>query len=60
MAINIVITILSIFIDLASSEQNDVGLVIEKPKWCNSASLTDYYTFLEFEKQYKYPCATYI
>ncbi len=51
---------LSIFIDLAFAEQNDVDIVIEKPKWCNSTSLSHYYTFIEFQKEYKYPCATYI
>jgi hypothetical protein len=57
--INIVITILSVFIDLAFAGQNDV-VVIEKPKWCNSANISYYYTFMEFQKEYKYPCATYM
>ena len=55
--------ILSVFIDLAFAEQNDV-VVIEKPKWCNSANISYYYTFnyifMEFQKEYKYPCATYM
>ena len=50
---------LSVFIDLAFAEQNDV-VVIEKPKWCNSANISHYYTFMEFQKEYKYPCATYM
>ena len=50
---------LSVFIDLAFAEQNDV-VVIEKPKWCNSANISYYYTFLEFQQEYKYPCATYM
>ena len=51
--------ILSVFIDLALAEQNDV-VVIEKPKWCNSANISYYYTFMEFQKEYKYPCVTYM
>ena len=50
---------LSIFINLAFAEQNDV-IVIEKPKWCNSTSISYYYSFMEFQDEYKYPCATYI
>lgn len=50
---------LSVFIDLAFAEQNDV-VVIEKPKWCNSANISYDYTFLEFQQEYKYPCATYM
>jgi len=56
---NIVIMILSVFIDLAFAERNDV-VVIEKPKWCNSANISYDYTFLEFQQEYKYPCATYM
>ncbi len=56
----IVFIVLSIFIDLAFVEQNVVDVVIEKPKWCNSASLSHYFIFMEFQKEYKYPCATYI
>ena len=33
---------LSVFIDLAFAEPNDV-VVIEKPKFCNSANLSYYY-----------------
>jgi hypothetical protein len=58
-AINIVTMMLYIFIDIAFAEQND-AVVIEKPKWCNSANLSNYYTFGEFQEEYKYPCATYI
>ena len=56
---NIVVMTLSVFIDLAFAEPNDV-VVIEKPKWCNSANLSHYYTFGEFQEEYKYPCATYM
>jgi hypothetical protein len=55
---NIVILGLSVFIDLAFAEPNDV-IVIEKPKFCNSANLSYYYTLEEFQEEYKYPCATY-
>ena len=57
--INIVVMMLSVFIDLAFAEPNDV-VVIEKPKWCNSANLSYYYTLDEFQEEYKYPCATYM
>jgi hypothetical protein len=50
--------ILSVFIDLAFAESND-DVVIEKPKFCNSANLS-YYYLLEFQEEYKYPCATYM
>jgi hypothetical protein len=56
--INIVVMMLSVFLDLAFAEPNDV-VVIEKPKWCNSANLSYYYTLGEFH-EYKYPCATYM
>ena len=56
---NIVVMMLSIFIDLAFAQPNDV-VVIEKPKFCNSANLSYYYTFLEFQQEYKYPCTTYM
>ena len=56
---NIVIIILSVFIDLAFAEPNDV-VVIQKPKWCNSANLSYYYTFGEFQEEYKYQCPTYM
>ena len=56
---NIVIMILSVFMDLAFAEQNDI-VVNEKPKWCNSANISYYYTFMEFQKEYKYPCVTYM
>jgi hypothetical protein len=52
--------ILSISLNLAFAEQNDIDLIVEKPKWCNSASTSYYYTFMEFQEEYKYPCATYI
>ena len=41
---------LSVFIDLAFAEPNDV-VVIEKPKFCNSANLGYYYP-LEFQEEY--------
>ena len=56
---NIVIMILSVYIDLAFTEPSDV-VVMEKPKFCNSANLSYYYTLEEFPKEYKYPCATYM
>jgi hypothetical protein len=49
---------LSVSIDLAFAKQNDV-VIIQKPKWCNSANLSYYYTLGEFH-EYKYPCATYM
>jgi hypothetical protein len=58
-AINIVIMMLSVLIDIASAEQNDV-VIIEKPKWCNSANLSYYYTLGEFHEEYKYPCSKYM
>jgi len=56
---NIVVMMLSVFIDLALAEPNDV-VVNEKPKFCNSANLGYYYTLDEFQEEYKYPCATYM
>ena len=56
---NIVVMMLSVFIDLVFAEPNDV-VVIEKPKLCNSANLSYYYTMEEFQEEYKYPCATYM
>ena len=56
---NIVVMMLSVFIDLAFAEPNDV-VVIEKPKFCNSANTSYYYTLEEFQEEYKYPCATYM
>ena len=56
---NIVIMMLSVFIDLAFAEPNDV-VVIEKPRFCNSANLSYYYTLEKFQEEYKYPCATYL
>lgn len=59
-AINIVFSILIIFIDLVSAKQNNVEGFIEKPKWCNSFSISNYHTQMEVQKEYKYPCATII
>ena len=56
---NIVVMMLSVFIDLAFAEPNDV-VVIEKPKFCNSANLSYYHTLEEFQAEYKYPCATFM
>ena len=50
---------LSVFINLAFAEQNDV-VIIEKPKWCNSTSIGYYYKLGEFQEEYKYPCSTYM
>ena len=50
---------LSVFTDLAFADQNDV-VVIEKPKFSNSANLSYYYTLEKFQEEYKYPCATYM
>ena len=50
---------LSVLIDLALAEPNDV-VVIEIPKFCNSATLSYFYTLDEFQEEYKYPCATYM
>ncbi|MDX1372005.1 MAG: hypothetical protein R3321_06020 [Nitrososphaeraceae archaeon] len=58
--INIVIMSISIFIDLVYAEQNDVDGFIEKPNWCNSASISHYYILIESPKEYKYPCATFM
>ena len=51
---------ISIFIDLVYAEQNDVDGFIEKPNWCNSASISHYYILIESPKEYKYPCATFM
>jgi hypothetical protein len=51
---------LSVLIDIAFAEQNDDAVIIEKPKWCNSANLSYYYTLGEFHEEYKYPCSKYI
>jgi hypothetical protein len=56
---NIVVMMLSVFIDLSFAEPNDV-VVIEKPQWCNSANTSYYYKLGEFQEEYKYPCSTYM
>jgi hypothetical protein len=53
-------TTLSIFFKLVFAEENYVKFIIKKPEWCNSTSLVYYYTILEVQKEYKYPCASYI
>jgi hypothetical protein len=56
-----IIMTLSIFIDLAFAEEYTIDvLVIEKPKWCNSASISYYSTLIEFQEEYKYPCVKYM
>ena len=57
---NVVIMILSISLDLVYAQQDDVNIIIEKPKWCNSANISYYYPFADFQEEYKYPCATYM
>jgi hypothetical protein len=57
---NIIIMILSISLNLVYAQQDDVDIIIEKPKWCNSANISYYYTFGDFQEEYKYPCATYM
>ena len=51
---------LSISLDLVFAEVNYADVVITKPKWCNSANLTYSSLFIEFQKEYKYPCAQVI
>jgi len=52
---------LSIFIDLAFAEEASIdGIVIEKPKWCNSVSINYYSIPVGLEEEYKYPCVTYM
>jgi hypothetical protein len=59
--INMMIMTLSIFIDLAFAEQASIDvIVIEKPKWCNSASISYYSIPVGSEEEYKYPCVTYM
>ena len=48
---------LPISLDLVFAEVNYVDVGITKPKWCNSANLTYSLLFIEFQKEYKYPCA---
>ena len=51
---------ISIFIDLAFAEEASIDvIVIEKPKWCNSASIS-YSIPVGLEEEYKYPCVTYM
>jgi len=59
--INMMIMTLSIFIDLAFAEEASIDvIVIEKPKWCNSASISYYSIPVGLEEEYKYPCVTYM
>jgi len=48
---------LSISLDLVFAEVNYIDVGITKPKWCNSANLAYSLLFIEFQKEYKYPCA---
>ena len=54
------IMMLSIFIGLAFTEASIDVIVIEKPKWCNSASIGYYSIPVRLEEEYKYPCVTYM
>jgi hypothetical protein len=60
LAISIGIMTLSISLDLVLAEVNYVDIGITKPKWCNSANLIYSLLFIEFQKEYKYPCAQII
>lgn len=51
---------LSIFSDLVFAKENYIDIIIKKPEWCNSTSIVYYYTFVDIQKEYKYPCAIYI
>jgi hypothetical protein len=51
---------LSISLDLVFGEVNYIDAIIKKPEWCNSANLIAYYIVLDFQKEYKYPCAQFI
>ena len=56
----IIMTTLSIFVELIFAEENYFNIIIKKPEWCNSTNLVYYHTFPAIQKEYKYPCATYI
>jgi hypothetical protein len=57
----IIITMtLSVFSDLVFAKENYIDIIIKKPEWCNSTSIVYYYTFVDIQKEYKYPCAIYI
>lgn len=57
----IIITMtLSIFSDLVFAKENYIDIIIEKPEWCNSTNIVYYYTIVDIQKEYKYPCAIYI
>jgi hypothetical protein len=59
--INMMSMTLSIFIDLAFGEESSIDvIVIEKPKWCNSTSISYYSLPVGLEEEYKYPCVTYM
>lgn len=58
--INLITVTLSISLDLVFGEVNYIDFIIKKPEWCNSANLIAYYIVLDFQKEYKYPCAQFI
>ena len=67
MMIIVIISLLSISLDVAEAEVFTAtkvydNIFINKPKWCNSVSLIDNFIFEEFpqQKEYKYPCATFL
>lgn len=51
---------LSIFSDLVFAKENYIDIIIKKPEWCNSTNIVYYYTIVDIQKEYKYPCAIYI
>jgi hypothetical protein len=60
LAIGIGIMTLSISLDLVFAGVHYIDIGITKPKWCNSVNLTYSPLFIEFQKEYKYPCAQVI
>ena len=57
----IIITMtLSFFSDLVFAKENYIDIIIKKPEWCNSTNIVYYYTIVDIQKEYKYPCAIYI
>jgi hypothetical protein len=59
--INVMTMALSIPPDLAIDEANYVDIITLKPEWCNSTNLINSsYISLEFQTEYKHPCAQYI
>jgi hypothetical protein len=56
----IITMILSIFLNLVFAKENYIDIIIKKPEWCNSTNIAYYYTFVDIQKEYKYPCAIYL